>query len=34
MSFILDNGYLIALGVGITVLLFLVRIPVAFVTAD
>lgn len=34
MSFVLDNGYLIALGVGIAVLLFLVRIPVVLATAD
>lgn len=34
MSFVLDNGYLIALGVGMTVLLFLVRIPVVLATAD
>ncbi|MCB2410715.1 cation:proton antiporter [Hymenobacter lucidus] len=34
MSFVLDNGYLIALGVVIAVLLFLVRIPVVLATAD
>jgi NhaP-type Na+/H+ or K+/H+ antiporter len=34
MSFVLNNGYLIALGVGMTVLLFLVRIPIVQATAD
>ena len=34
MSIVLDNGYLIALGVGMAVLLFLVRIPVVLATAD
>lgn len=33
-SFVLNNGYLLALDVGITVLLFLVRIPVVLATAD
>ncbi|MFC7669943.1 cation:proton antiporter [Hymenobacter humi] len=34
MSIVLDNGYLIALGVGMAVVLFLVRIPVVLATAD
>lgn len=34
MSIVLDNWYLIALGVGMAALLFLVRIPVVLATAD
>ncbi|SNR93053.1 cation:proton antiporter [Hymenobacter mucosus] len=34
MSIVLDNWQLIALGVGMTVLLFLVRIPVVLATTD
>ncbi|UOG76477.1 hypothetical protein MTX78_07720 [Hymenobacter tibetensis] len=34
MSFVLDNGYPIALGVSMTVLLFLVRIPMVLTTTD
>ncbi|SFQ49745.1 cation:proton antiporter [Hymenobacter arizonensis] len=33
MSIVLDNGYLIALGVGMAAVLFLVRIPVVLATA-
>lgn len=33
-SIVLDNGYLIALGVGMAMLLFLVRIPVVLATAS
>lgn len=34
MSIVLNNAYLIGLGVGITALLFLVRIPVVLASAD
>jgi NhaP-type Na+/H+ or K+/H+ antiporter len=34
MSIVLDNAYLIGLGAGITILLFLVRIPVVMASAE